>query len=66
MGKIDEAMVNSIFELMKIRIYMNQEFIIKVGSYGRSLYLILDGDALMFGINNELICIMNSGTHFNN
>jgi len=59
-------MVNSIFELMKIRVYMNQEFIIKAGSYGQNFYLILDGEALMFGINNDLICIMKSGTHFNN
>ena len=59
-------MVDSIFELMKIRVYMNQEFIVKAGSYGRNFYLILDGEALMFGINSELLCIMKSGTHFHN
>ena len=51
---------------MKIRIYMPNEFIIKCGSYGRGLYLFLDGEALVFGINNELLCILTSGTHFNN
>jgi hypothetical protein len=66
MGDIDEAMVNSIFELMKIRVYMGNEFIVKCGTYGRSMYIILDGEALMFGINNELVCIMRSGTHYHN
>ena len=45
---------------------MNNEYIVKCGSYGRNLYLILDGEAVMFGINNELICILKSGTHFSN
>jgi len=59
-------MVNSIFELMKLRIYMKKDIIIKCGSYGMSMYLFLDGEALMYGIDNELIHIMTSGTHFNN
>lgn len=65
-GNVDEPMINSIFEIMKIRVYMNNEFIIKCGSYGRNLYLILDGEALLFGINNDLVCILGSGSHFNN
>lgn len=59
-------MVNSIFEMVKIRTYMANDIIIKCGSYSKSLYLFLDGEALMFGINNELLCILSRGTHFNN
>ena len=59
-------MVNSIFEVMKVRVYMKRDIIIKCGSYGMSMYLFLDGESLMYGIDNELIHIMTSGTHFNN
>ena len=45
---------------------MRKDFIVKAGSYGKNLYIILDGEALVFGINNDLIGIMKSGTHFNN
>lgn len=45
---------------------MRRDFIVKAGSYGTNLYIILDGEALVFGINNELLGIMKSGTHFNN
>lgn len=45
---------------------MSSDFIIKGGSYGESLYVILDGEALMFGMNNEIIGIMKCGAHFNN
>eukprot|EP00347_Sterkiella_histriomuscorum_P000063 403377328 len=65
-GQIDVPMLNSIFELMKIRVYMPSDIIVKCGSCGKKLYLFLDGEAIMFGINNELICIMGRGTHFNN
>ena len=59
-------MINSIFELMKIRTYMKNDIIVKCGSYGKSLYIFLDGEAIMFSINNELLCIMRRGTHYNN
>lgn len=57
-------MVNSIFESMSIRIYMKHDFLIKAGSFGTNMYVILDGEALLFGINKELLGIMRSGTHF--
>ena len=45
---------------------MKKDFIVKAGSYGDNIYIILDGEALVFGMNNDLIGIMRSGTHFSN
>ena len=66
MLQIDVPLINSIFARIEKRVYMRRDFIVKAGSYGTNLYIILDGEALVFGINNELIGIMKSGTHFNN
>lgn len=43
---------------------MRNDFIVKVGSYGTNTYLLLDGEAAMFGINNELMGILKSGCHY--
>lgn len=59
-------MINSILSRIEKRVYLKKDFIIKAGSFGENLYIILDGEALVFGINNDLIGIMKSGTHFNN
>ena len=59
-------MVNSIFEVTKMRVYMSKDIIIKAGSFGMNLYLFLEGEAIMYGIDEEIIHIMTSGTHFNN
>lgn len=45
---------------------MANDFMIKAGSYGENLYIIMDGEGLMLGLNNEIVGIMRSGTHFNN
>ena len=64
-GKTDFAIVNSMIELIKIRVYMPHEFIVKAGSYDECLYFILDGEAVMFSLSNELLSIMRTGSHFN-
>jgi len=50
--------------LIKIRIYMRNDFIVKVGSWGSSTYLVLDGEAAILGINNELMGLLKSGCHY--
>ena len=45
---------------------MKKDFIVKVGSYGSNTYVILDGEAAMYGITNELIGILKPGSHFSN
>jgi CRP-like cAMP-binding protein len=59
-------MVTSILEFMDIRTYIAKDIIIKCGSYGEDLFIILEGEALVFGINNELVGLMRHGSHFNN
>ncbi len=45
---------------------MKNDFIVKCGSHGQSLYFFLDGEALLVGLNGDLMHIMTCGTHFNN
>ena len=52
--------------ILKVRIYLGNDFIVKVGSWGSNTYIIMDGEAAMYGINNELLGIMKSGSHFSN
>lgn len=62
--KMDLRIVNSFIEQMEIRVYMPRDFIIKAGSDDSNLYFILDGNALMFGIDDNLIGILSSGSHY--
>lgn len=62
--KLDLRIVNSFIEQMEIRVYMPKDFIIKAGSNDENFYFILDGNALMFGIDDNLIGILSSGSHF--
>ena len=64
-GSVDRQLLNSLVELITVQVYMPREFIIKAGSYGESLYLILDGEAVMFGLGNDILGILRSGAHFN-
>jgi len=40
-------------KLIKFRIYMRNDFIVKVGSWGSTTYLILEGEAVILGINKR-------------
>ena len=62
--KLELKIVNSFVEQMEIRVYMPKEFIIKAGSNDEKFYFILDGDALMVGMDDNLIGILSSGSHF--
>ena len=44
---------------------MPHEFIVKAGSYNECLYFILEGEAVIFGLGNQLLAIMRAGSHFN-
>ena len=65
-GLVEESIVNSFIELIGIRIYMPREFISKAGSYGDSLYFILDGEAIMIGMGNDIVGIFREGSHYSN
>ena len=56
--------MNSVIELIQIQVFMPREFIIKAGSIGDSLYMILDGEAVMIGLGNDIISVLRSGSHY--
>ena len=45
---------------------MPEDYMIKGGSYGECMYLILNGEALLFGMDSSLIGILRAGTFFHN
>ncbi len=45
---------------------MSGEFIVRGGSYGKSLYIVLEGEAYMVGMDNQILGIMVRGAHFSN
>jgi len=51
-------------KLIKFRIYMRNDFIVKVGSWGSTTYLILDGEAVILGINKEVMGLLKPGCHY--
>ena len=45
---------------------MPREFIIKAGSVGDGLIFILEGQAVMMGLDNDVISILRPGAHHHN
>jgi hypothetical protein len=64
-GTTDLPVLNSFIELIQVKVYMPREFIIKAGSYGSSLYFILDGEAVIIGLGNTIVGILKPGSHYN-
>ena len=62
---IDNATFNSFIEMMMVRVYMPEDFLLRAGTHDENLYFILDGEVTMIGINNDIIAILGPGTHFN-
>mmetsp|Transcript_40599 Transcript_40599/g.39187 ORF Transcript_40599/g.39187 Transcript_40599/m.39187 type:complete len:134 (+) Transcript_40599:86-487(+) len=65
-GEVDVSMCNSMMGFMEFRTYLANEFIIKGGSYGRQCFILLDGEAVMVGMDNSVLGVMSQGCHFNN
>jgi signal-transduction protein with cAMP-binding, CBS, and nucleotidyltransferase domain len=65
-GMIDKPMVTTILQSMDIKPFMKSDMIVRLGSQSQDLFLILDGEALVFSINNELVGRLKKGSHFNN
>ena len=49
MGAIDISLANSVIRLMKVRLYMTDEYIFKVGSHSQDTYIVLEGQAVLVG-----------------
>lgn len=50
---------------MHIQIWMPHDFLIKAGSHDENFYIVLEGEIVMIGLTNEIISIMEPGSHFN-
>ena len=65
-NEIDVALTNSILTILEYRVYMNGDFIVVGGSSSMNTYIILEGEAVVFGLNEEFIAFIKSGGHYSN
>lgn len=65
-GTLDMALIHSFAELVRFQVFMPREFIIKAGSHGDGLIFIMEGQAVMMGLDNDVIAILRPGTHHHN
>jgi hypothetical protein len=64
--QIDTALTNSILSCLEYRVYMDGDFIVIGGSSSMNTYIILEGEAIVFGLNEEFIAYIRSGGHYSN
>jgi hypothetical protein len=64
--EIDYPLTNSILSKVKFRIYMDGDLIVKGGSYSSNTYIFLDGEGVIFALNEEFIAYIKSGGHYSN
>jgi hypothetical protein len=63
---VDTALTNSILTCLEYRVYMDGDFIVIGGSSSMNTYIILEGEAIVFGLNEEFIAYIKSGGHYSN
>ena len=66
LGLVDTALTNSILTCLEYRVYMDGDFIVIGGSSSMNTYIILEGEAIVFGLNEEFIAYIKSGGHYSN
>ena len=64
--EVNPALVNSILTCLEYRIYMDGDFVIVGGSSSMNTYIILEGEAVVFGLNEEFISHIKSGGYYSN
>lgn len=63
---VDNALVNSILTALEFRVYMDGDFIVVGGSCSQNTYIILEGNAVVFGFDQEFLAFIKSGGHYSN
>lgn len=64
--KVDHALANSILTRLEYRVYMDGDFVVIGGSTSRNTYIIMEGEATVFGLNEEFMSVIRSGGHYSN
>lgn len=63
-GKIDIALTNSIFRLLKIEVFMRNQFLLKIGHISEDSFIILNGEVSVHGLFlNENLGKLFPGSH---
>ncbi|CAI2367548.1 unnamed protein product [Moneuplotes crassus] len=65
-GEVDNALTNSVMTFLEYRIYMDGDFIVIGGSSSMNTYFLLEGEAIIIGLNEEFIGYMKTGGHYSN
>jgi len=65
-GDIDYPLTNSIITLLEFRVYMDGDFIIIGGSTSQNTYIMLEGEAIIFSLNEKFMAYIKSGGHYSN
>lgn len=63
---IDKPLTNSILAVVDIRIYMQDDFIVEAGTYSKNTYILLDGECVVYGMNDDVVGYMRPGAHYSN
>jgi len=66
LGDIDVSLTNSILKRLETRKFLPKQFIAKIGEMGSDTFIILDGEVTMYGIDNECLGVLKSGSHISN
>ena len=64
MGKKGQRMAASLIQLLEIRTYIQNDYIIKAGSLPGDSFFVLDGETMMVGLNDTKIGILRTGGFF--
>ena len=61
------ALLTSVFKMMKIKIYLENESILKVGQFTTDMLIVLEGKVNVFCIyQNKFLGQLTEGSHFGN
>ena len=60
------ALANSLISKLTFRTYMKGEFMVYGGSYSTTSYILLEGDLVVFGMNEDYIGYLTPGVMYSN
>ena len=61
---VDYTVAAAVFNVLRLRTFMKNDFVVQAGSHGSSTLLVLEGHAAVFGVGGRLIGFLLPGAHF--